>query len=155
MPEGDSFAQRKLKSEDVQHMALEWYSNNSKPAAEQFDYKITKTTIVLNDSGFAKIPNGTEAVKLGYDSDGNQIGIAPAAGDKTDFKLARRGRGVQFQISAKKLFERFALSPVTDAVEGNFEEADGVLLASLASTGAPKRRRRTKAEMQALAAAAE
>ncbi|MCW3058323.1 MAG: hypothetical protein JWQ02_144 [Capsulimonas sp.] len=135
-------------------MALEWFSPQT-PQRQQFDYKIVKSSIVITESGIFKISDGVTQVKLGYDSDKNVIGIAPAeAGDKTAFKLARRGRGIQHQVSAKKLFERFGLSPLTEAIEGNFEEVDGVLFASLAGgeTTKPRRRRRTKAEMAAASA---
>jgi hypothetical protein len=143
-----------LKNKEVKILAIQWYSTAAAPAAQQTDYKISKSTIVLSEQGQGKLPDGI-AVKLGYDADRNVIAIAPASeGDKTAFKLARRGRGTQQQITAKKLFQRFGIQSV-DGIEGNFEETDGVLFASLAGSGsgAPKRRRRTKQEMAAAAEA--
>ncbi|BDI34424.1 hypothetical protein CCAX7_64750 [Capsulimonas corticalis] len=134
-------------------MAIEWYSTSAAATVQQTDYKIAKSTIVLSEQGQGKLPDGT-SVKLGYDADRNGIAIAPASeGDKTAFKIARRGRGIQQQIAAKKLFQRFGIDPIANAVEGNFEEIDGVIFASLSGSGAPKRRRRTKAEMAAAQAA--
>ncbi|BDI33970.1 hypothetical protein CCAX7_60210 [Capsulimonas corticalis] len=136
-------------------MPIEWYATAAAPTAQQTDYKISKSTIVLSEQGQGKLPDGA-AVKLGYDAERNVIAIAPATdGDKTAFKISRRGRGTQQQITAKKLFQRFGITPVEGGIEGSFEEADGILIASLASTGAPKRRRRTKAEMAAAEVSAE
>ena len=125
-------------------MALEWFTTQA-PQQQQTDYKISKSTLVITDSGISKIPEGTTLVKLGYDSDRSVIAIAPAAaGEKGAFKLARRGRGTQHQITAKKLFERFAIAPFTDSVDGNFEVDGDVIFASLAGSGAPIRRRRRR-----------
>ncbi|MEO7719121.1 MAG: hypothetical protein ABIY70_23230 [Capsulimonas sp.] len=125
-------------------MALEWFTTQA-PQQQKSDYKIAKSTIVITESGLNKLPSGAALVKLGYDAERNVIAIAPAEpGDKTTFKLARRGRGAQHQITAKKLFERFTIAPFAKSIDGNFEVEGDVIFASLMGGDAPVRRRRRK-----------
>lgn len=118
-------------------MPINWFAPKPKQTA---DVKITKTSIVLTESGNAKIAEinnafaDTTQVKLGWDPERNLIAIAPAsADDKGAFKLSRRGRSQNTRnISADKFFQAFGL--VLDEASNNGAELfgeDGVALFSV------------------------
>lgn len=103
-------------------MPISWYSSKPK---QSVDVKLTKSSIVITDSGVGKLldidPRFDDAthVKLGWDQEDHLIAIAPAGdNDKDVFKIGRRGRSkTNRTINAAKFYEHFGLTINDDSLD--------------------------------------
>jgi hypothetical protein len=104
-------------------MPITWFAPKPKQTA---DVKITKTSIVITESGNNKLVeinnrfSEINQVKLGWDPERSLVAIAPSTDeDKGLFKLSRRGRSQSTRnIGADKFFQEFGLVPDETANNG-------------------------------------